>query len=1260
MTGTSQRASLLLSCLIVNALVEARRTKPPSSSLRQNAASLRAKRNGEPSTAEIKPVKASVSDIRTKKKKVGTIDTTSGTTDTTSGGKRHKKNKDNRYTSKTPAPTEQLTTYTPTTYSPTESWMGSTSQQAKAAKKKTDEPTFMPTVSPTAYWMGGDTDHSTSWWNAMPDWSAWHAWADNNMVNYSTNGGGSSSNGGKSGKGAKGYAKGGKAYEYAKSGKANIKSGKGSKSKSTKVVTDDYYYDDDDYYTTPIVPSDDWWGDDWKQPPDYWIPGMNGPGMGNGGMKPPPNNGWGGGMNPNEGDMHDDGTPGWGGSDKPNGGWGGSNKPDSGSKPGWGGSGKPGGGSQSGSWGSWQNPDWGEPDWDNGWNNGGSWGSSGGWHTQPPDWGGWWGGWGGGKESYMPAGGMPIQPPSPVITPKPTPIEPLFPPTPVPFSTEKPTTSPTVKPTEQGIPTYSPTNPFPTYSPTPAGTTLSPSTLEPSPGISTLEPSPGITTSPPTAGGLPTFSPTPGISTYDPTPGTTTSPPTAGGLPTFTPTATPTEGVGKETETPTATPTYLTVKSSSPTQSPTYLIAGTEVPTVAPTMNGTISQIPSFAPSNATYAPSYSPTMGEFIFPKLNTILLPDESIDQGAFFGSSVGVDRRTIVVGVQEDDNGVGSALVYRYDTETKTLFEEAKLTPSNGEPTDDFGRAVAISDNFIIVGAQKNDEAGIDTGAAYIYMRTELDRAEVGEWKEVARLTPPDAKENERFGISVAIDRNVAIIGANGADQNGENSGAAYIFTLINDEWVFTQKLIAPDGEAGDNFGFSVAIYGSQAVVGAVWDGEKSGSVYVYILIKGVWTVEGKFVADGGNPDDQFGWSVAMWEHTIAVGAFADDTSGLDSGAVYMFAKDSNEVWYQQARVTPSDGEDNDHFGRSVDVHKDWLIISSPFDDEAGIEAGSVYIYKREDEDWLLQNKLLPQLDPKEFNEFGFGVGVSDDFFVASSKLENETISDAAGSVYVYETFIPGEPTGSPTTTPYPTTATPTFNPTMSYHPSISVGPTITPLPTNSSMPSSTPSSSPTNFTETDTPTAATSVPSYVPSYAPSEAPTSISTSESPSSSPSEGSIPTFNPTSAETPFPTGGPTTFTPPPVESNVSEPPISTSSLSPTVFPSTFEPGVASNSPVATSSSTNAPTPFDSAPAAAPSSLPPQTGSLLPTVFSTTVSTESTTAGTPPPGAVPTNPPQVAVPTNPPQAVTLRNEGLNDDTGYPTSFPTTNWPTIPI
>lgn len=419
MTSASRhRASLLITCLLLNTLVESRRTKPPASGLRENAASLRAKRNGEDAgeASEPKPARGGAAELRAKraeknkdlapdalpvagekkrgKGKDASTSKRGGDKDAPAAPKRNPQ----RY-AKTPAPTETGTTYTPTASTPSPIATTTT----KASKTITSEsPTAKPTKlgggtsEPTTLAWMGSTDQPT-WWSAwQPDWGAWK---DNNMANYSTMG--------KTGKGAKGmhYAKSGKS----KAGKASAKS---SKSKAAKAMDD--WYDDwngDDWY------GDDWY-DDWQPampPPEYWVPGVNGPSMGNG-------------MKPNGDDMQ--GGSGWGGGDmtdtgsKP--GWEGSSKPDTGSKPGWGGSGKPGGGSQGGHWGSWGGGNQG----------GGSWGGS-----NKPGWGGSWGsGWWGGWGSLPPIGSV-----------KPSPNQPLFPPTPVPFSTAKPSAQVT-----EGIPTYSP------------------------------------------------------------------------------------------------------------------------------------------------------------------------------------------------------------------------------------------------------------------------------------------------------------------------------------------------------------------------------------------------------------------------------------------------------------------------------------------------------------------------------------------------------------------------------------------------------------------------------------------------------------------------------------------------------------------------------------------------------------------------------------------------------------------------------------
>jgi len=523
------------------------------------------------------------------------------------------------------------------------------------------------------------------------------------------------------------------------------------------------------------------------------------------------------------------------------------------------------------------------------------------------------------------------------------------------------------------------------------------------------------------------------------------------------------------------------------------------------------------------------------------------------------------------------------------------------------------VAISNNFIIVGAQRHDSAGVDSGAAYIYAKTE------DGWEESAKLVAPDATENQRFGISVAINGDVVVIGANGDDDNGENAGAAYIYTLVGDEWFVTQKLTAPDGDAGDNFGFSVGVYGNQAVIGSVWDNEKSGSVYIYILIDGVWTVEGKFTKDGAEPDDQFGWAVSIYEETIAVGAFADDANGLDSGAAYVFEKDDRGVWRQAARVTPDDAADNDHFGRSLDVHEDWLIVSAPFDDDAGLESGSVYIYQRDDSDWVLQAKVLPALEPSDFFEFGYGVSVSDSFFVISSKGLNETLSrtiSSSGHVYVYDTYLPGSPTASPTSSLMPTIVT--YPPTS--HPSISLMPSTSP-PTFTQMPSFQPTEGETTVSPTES--ATTEMPTSSPVVAPTSStvnPSSSPTDMSTTSSPTPGGTTPF-PTYLSTLFPT-----FTKPPQVSSLA-PTMATASVIPTTILPTLG---RTETPSASTPSSPQPNAMQTV---MPSTPPPNLDS--PTLMPTT----------PPPNL---------------GNVTLMPTTPTPNTGLQTIIPTSSFPTTPV
>ena len=141
------------------------------------------------------------------------------------------------------------------------------------------------------------------------------------------------------------------------------------------------------------------------------------------------------------------------------------------------------------------------------------------------------------------------------------------------------------------------------------------------------------------------------------------------------------------------------------------------------------------------------------------------------------------------------------------------EAKLTASDAAAIDQFGSAVSLDDDTVIIGARGNSDAGSQSGSAYIFTR-------IGTiWTEQAKLTASDASASDRFGGSVSIDGDTIIVGALNDDDAGANSGSAYVFTRSASIWTEQAKLTASDAAAGDLFGISVDIDGDTIIVGAM---------------------------------------------------------------------------------------------------------------------------------------------------------------------------------------------------------------------------------------------------------------------------------------------------------------------------------------------------------------------------------------------------------------------------------------------------------
>jgi hypothetical protein len=257
--------------------------------------------------------------------------------------------------------------------------------------------------------------------------------------------------------------------------------------------------------------------------------------------------------------------------------------------------------------------------------------------------------------------------------------------------------------------------------------------------------------------------------------------------------------------------------------------------------------------------------------------------------------------------------------------------------------FGYSVAVDGDMAVVGAIGDDDGGVYSGSAYVFARAG------GVWTEQAKLLPADGADEDDFGSSVALDGDTAVIGAFLDDDNGEDSGSAYVFTQTGGVWTEQAKLLPADGDAEDYFG-SVALDGDTAVIGAYLDDDddpRSGSAYVFTRAGGVWTEQAKLLPADGGFSDYFGFSVAVAGDVAVIGAGRHDDNGQDSGSAYVFTR-AGGVWAETMKLSSADGDVEDNFGRRVALDGDAAVIGAMWDDDNGENSGSAYVFRLYDDD------------------------------------------------------------------------------------------------------------------------------------------------------------------------------------------------------------------------------------------------------------------------------------------------------------------------
>jgi hypothetical protein len=376
--------------------------------------------------------------------------------------------------------------------------------------------------------------------------------------------------------------------------------------------------------------------------------------------------------------------------------------------------------------------------------------------------------------------------------------------------------------------------------------------------------------------------------------------------------------------------------------------------------------------------------------------LLPADGAAQDEF-GGAVAIDGDTAIVGAHlDDDNISNSGAAYVFVRIGLEWTEQAKLLASDGAHDGRLGEAVAIDGDTVLIGCPYDDDNGFWSGAVYVFTRA------AGVWTEQAKLLASDGASTDYFGRSVALDGDTALIGADADDDNGDESGSVYVYVRTGGVWTEQTKLLAGDGAAGDYFGAAVAIDGDTAIIGAQSDddnGSNSGSAYVFLRQDGWWSQWGKLLPVDGAAGDYFGAAVAIGSSIAIIGSFCDDDNGDDSGSAYVFSR-TGISWTQQAKLLPADGGTQNQFGRKVALDGVTAIIGSAYDDDNGPHSGSAYVFTHAVGVWAEKAKLLP-VDGAAYDDFGWSVAVDGDTALIGAWRDDDN-GDESGSAYVFRLY------------------------------------------------------------------------------------------------------------------------------------------------------------------------------------------------------------------------------------------------------------------
>lgn len=369
--------------------------------------------------------------------------------------------------------------------------------------------------------------------------------------------------------------------------------------------------------------------------------------------------------------------------------------------------------------------------------------------------------------------------------------------------------------------------------------------------------------------------------------------------------------------------------------------------------------------------------------------------------FGGAVALSGNIAVVGSSRDDKGAGNAgSVAVYDLGSPAP-DVPQLLIDNPSPTinDYFGGAVAVSGSLVAVAAMQDDAGASNAGTVYLY---NLSMPAPGS--PVLSVSNPSPQNQDEFGYALAISGDRLVVGAPKNNTGADDAGTVYVYNLASATPALPVHVIDnPEPAIGDLFGYSVSISGDRLVVGVPRDDAgavNAGRAYVYDLASPTPAVPALTLANPAPAlNDEFGSAVAVSGANVVVGSRLDDTFATDSGDVRIYDLSSATPGVPISSLERTSVNEEDYFGSALAISGTRLVAGAPGADQAADDSGATYVFELGSATGTVPAAVLESGEGKALDAFGSAVAIDGTNILAGAPLHDGNTNNR-GAAYWFD--------------------------------------------------------------------------------------------------------------------------------------------------------------------------------------------------------------------------------------------------------------------